>query len=110
MPVNWDLNLLKPLQDVFGESVRYQPVNGDAYDITGIFDRAYTQDVEPPEEGGPAINTTKPVLGVRDAAFRTPPVRGDRVLIKRISTWFVVADIQPDSHGGTRLELNRIKT
>ncbi|EAB9908248.1 hypothetical protein D6J84_14490 [Salmonella enterica subsp. enterica] len=110
MPVNWDLNLLKPLQDVFGESVRYQPVNGDAYDITGIFDRAYTQDVEPTEEGGPAINTTKPVLGVRDAAFRTPPVRGDRVLIKRISTWFVVADIQPDSHGGTRLELNRIKT
>ncbi|EHJ8971175.1 hypothetical protein G6S35_003126 [Salmonella enterica] len=110
MPVDWDRHLLKPLQNVFGESVRYQPVTGDAYDITGIFDRAYTQDVEPLEEGGPAINTTKPVLGVRDAAFSAPPVRGDRVLIKRLNTWFVVADIQPDSHGGTRLELNRIKT
>ncbi|EGG3071024.1 hypothetical protein MOR33_004826 [Salmonella enterica] len=109
MPVNWDLSLLRPLQDVFGECVCYQPVSGDAYNITGIFDRAYTQDVEPLEEGGPTINTTKPVLGVRDAVFRAPPARGDRVLVKRINTWFVVSDVQPDSHGGTRLELNRVK-
>lgn len=112
MPVDWDLKLLQPLQDMFGESVSYQPLNGEAgevYDITGIFDRAYTQDIEPLEEGGPTINTTKPVLGVRDAAFRNPPERGDRVLIKRLNTWFVVSDIQPDSHGGTRLELNRVK-
>ncbi|EBV5082433.1 hypothetical protein DO659_03315 [Salmonella enterica subsp. enterica serovar Minnesota] len=110
MAVNWDRYLLKPLMDVFGESVSYQPSSGDAYNITGVFDRAYTQDVEPLEEGGPTINTTKPVLGVRDAVFRTPPARGDRVLIKRINTWFVVSDVQPDSHGGTRLELNRVKT
>lgn len=75
MPVNWDINLLKPLQDVFGERVSFRPAGGEAYDITGIFDRAYTRDVEPLEPGEPAVNTTRPVLGVRDASFISPPKR-----------------------------------
>ncbi|MEC5321122.1 hypothetical protein VSX61_19640 [Brenneria populi subsp. brevivirga] len=108
MPVNWDTNLLEPLQKVFGERVNIRPAGGEAYDITGIFDRAYTQDVEPLEPGEPTVNTTRPVLGVRDASFIAPPKKGDRVYVYSVETLFVVSDVQPDSHGGTRLELNRV--
>lgn len=110
MPVNWDIHLLQPLQNVFGETVNYRPKGEVAYDITGIFDRAYTRDVEPLEAGDPTINTTKPVLGVRDASFTTQPKAGDRVYVYSVETLFVVCDVQPDSHGGTRLELNRVGT
>jgi hypothetical protein len=105
--VDWDINLLAPLQKVFGESVNYRPATGAAYDITGIFDRAYTQDIQPLDPGDPSINTTLPVLGVRDAVFTIPPTKGDRVYIYRVDTVFVIKDIQPDSHGGSKLILNR---
>lgn len=110
MGIDWDSKLLSPLQAVFGESVNYRPASGTAFDITGIFDRAYTQDVEPLDDGDPTINTTQPVLGVRDAAFSTPPLQGDCLYIPRVAQLFVVKDVQPDSHGGTKLILNRVKT
>ena len=47
----------------------------EPYTISGIFDRAYTQEVEPLDDGS-TINTTKPVLGVRDSQFRAPPKQG----------------------------------
>ncbi len=106
MGINWDAHLLQPLQNVFGEPVNFRPTVGAAYDIIGIFDRAYTQDVETLDEGS-TINTTKPVLGVRDAVFVSPPVKGDRLYIPRVNTVFVVSDVQPDSHGGSKLILNR---
>lgn len=110
MPVDWDRHLLKPLQGVFGEAANWRPRNGDSYDISGIFDRAYTQAVDPLDGDDPGINTTSPVLGVRDAAFRTPPVRGDRLFLYREQCLYVVSDVQPDSHGGTKLILNRVKS
>lgn len=110
-PVDWDKNLLAPLQGVFGESVEYRPRHGAPFDITGIFDRAYTVDVEPVDDNGPTVNTTRPVLGVRDSAFflHQPPEQGDMLYIPRVKTLFKVADVQPDSHGGSRLELNKVK-
>ncbi len=107
MPLDWDLNLLAPLQAVFGEPVNYRPAGGAAYDITGIFDRAYTEAVES-IDGGPTINTTHPVLGVRDAVFITPPKAGDRLFIYKVQTLFVINNVQPDSHGGSILILNRV--
>ncbi|EFJ8793611.1 hypothetical protein AXA14_004893 [Escherichia coli] len=110
MAINWDRHLLKPLEKVFAEAVNWRPSDGsEPYDISGIFDRAYTQDVEPLDDGDPTINTTSPVLGVRDAIFRKPPVRGDRLFLYRESCVYVVSDVQPDSHGGTKLILNRVK-
>ncbi|ARF52782.1 head-tail joining protein [Pantoea stewartii] len=108
--IDWDQNLLAPLEDTFGQPVNYRPAGAAAYDITGIFDRAYTQDVEPLDDGDPTINTTNPVLGVRDAAFRNPPQQGDRLYIPGVAQLFVVKDVQPDSHGGSKLILNRVKT
>ena len=111
MSVNWDRRLLTPLEKVFAEPVNWRPRDGsDPYDIKGIFDRAYTQDVAPPDDGDPTINTTSPVLGVRDAVFRVPPVQGDRLFLYRENRVYVVSDVQPDSHGGTKLILNRVKS
>ncbi len=93
--VDWDINLLAPLQKVFGEPVNYRPTTGTAYDITGIFDRAYTQDIQPLDPGDPSINTTLPVLGVRDAVFTIPPAKGDRVYIYRVDTVFVIKIFNP---------------
>ena len=110
MAIDWDANVLKPLHAVFGEDevIIYTHKTGESYEITGIFDRAHTSDVEP-IEGDVGINTTKPVLGVRDIEFIKEPKQGDKVYIKSVNTTFVVSDPQPDSHGGTRLELNRLK-
>ncbi|QCR38949.1 hypothetical protein [Nissabacter sp. SGAir0207] len=108
--IDWDQHLLAPLQETFGEAVNYRPAGGVAYDITGIFDRAYTQDVEPLEPDDAPINTTHPVLGVQDSAFLTSPKQGDRLYIPRVDQLFVVKDVQPDSHGGSKLILNRVKT
>ncbi|OAT41361.1 hypothetical protein M988_1985 [Hafnia paralvei ATCC 29927] len=110
MSVDWDKHLLQPLQGVFGEPVNWRPRDGSGnYDISGIFDRAYTQDVEPLNEDDPTVNTTNPVLGVRDVAFRSPPVQGDRLFLYREQRLYAVSDIQPDSHGGMKLILNRVK-
>lgn len=109
MPVNWDKQLLAPLEKVFAEPVNWQPRAGKPYDISGIFDRAYTQDVVPLDSDDPGINTTSPVLGVRDAVFHSPPQQGDRLFVYREQRLYAVADVQPDSHGGTKLILNRVK-
>ncbi len=113
MGIDWDLNLLAPLQGVFGDTVNYRPVGGTPYDVSGIFDRAYTQAVDP-LDGGAGINTTAPVVGVRDAEFLSPPKQKDLVYIgtvgKRVvNTLFVIRNVQPDSHGGTLLALNRVE-
>ncbi|MCW6550988.1 head-tail joining protein [Yersinia ruckeri] len=113
MGIHWDQHLLAPLQAVFGDPVEYRPAGGAAYTVSGIFDRAYTQDIEPLDDGS-TINTTKPVLGVRDGEFRSLPKQGDRVFIAvaggvTINTLFTVSDVQPDSHGGSKLILNQVK-
>lgn len=113
MGINWDQHLLRPLHSVFGDPVDYRPAVGVAYTISGIFDRPYTQEVEPLDDGS-TINTTSPVLGVLDSQFILPPKRGDRVFIgtvggTAVNTLFAIADIQPDSHGGSKLILNRVK-
>jgi len=113
MAVDWDRELLSPLQSVFGEPVNYRPKRGTAFDISGIFDRPYTQEVEPLDADDPGINTTQAVLGVRDAEFtaagRALPVQGDRLFVASVQTVFAVSDAQPDSHGGHKLILNRVK-
>ncbi|MCU1787752.1 hypothetical protein CUU54_02625 [Pectobacterium polaris] len=114
MGINWDQHLLAPLHNVFGDPVEYRPASGTPYTISGIFDRAYTQQVESLDDSS-TINTTSPILGVRDSQFIAPPKKGDRVFIgvvggEPVNTLFAVSDIQPDSHGGTKLILNRTKT
>lgn len=106
MGIDWDANLLAPLFEQFGEPVNYRPKSGNAYDITGIFDRAYAQQVESLE--GADINTTNPILGIRDSEFTVLPKKGDKVYIYRIDSLFIVSSVEPDSHGGSKLVLNKV--
>lgn len=113
MGINWDQHLLSPLHGIFGDPVDFRPAGGAPYTVSGIFDRAYTQEVDPLDDGS-TINTTSPVLGVRDSEFISPPKKGDRVFVgvvggNLVNTLFAISDIQPDSHGGSKLILNRIK-
>ncbi|HGJ5858103.1 hypothetical protein [Arsenophonus nasoniae] len=108
MPVDWDKHLLAPLHQVFAERVNWRPKRGESYDIEGIFDRAYVQQMET-LDGESGINTMHPLLGVRDSIFKIPPKKGDQVFVYRVGTLFVVRDIQPDSHGGTHLLLNKVE-
>ncbi|WP_339353678.1 head-tail joining protein, partial [Xenorhabdus budapestensis] len=109
MPIDWDKHLLAPLHKQFAEQVNWRPKYGEPYDIMGVFDRAYTQQVGS-LDGDSDINTTKPLLGVRDAVFKVPPKQGDKVFVYRANTEFIVSDVQPDSHGGTHLQLNKVKS
>lgn len=108
-PVDWDKKLLAPLFGVFGEECEHRPRGGEPYRLTGIFDRAYVQQVIV-EDGGTESNSVFPGLGVRDAECRVKPEQGDIFLIVRTGDLYTVNDVQPDSHGGTRLELNRVKS
>ncbi|MGC6386570.1 hypothetical protein ACMV8I_02750 [Ewingella sp. S1.OA.A_B6] len=113
MSINWGQHLLGPLHGVFGDPVDFRPAGGETYTISGIFDRAYTQEIEPLDDGS-TVNTTSPVLGVLDSQFTSPPKKGDRVFIsivggQTVNTLFTISDIQPDSHGGSKLILNRVK-
>lgn len=108
MSINWDKHLLEPLHNVFAERVNWRPQRGEPYDIEGVFDRAYAQQMAS-LDGESGISTTKPLLGIRDAVLKVPAKQGDRVFIYREGLEFTVSDVQPDSHGGTHLELNRIK-
>lgn len=108
-PVDWDGALLAPLMSVFGEACEHRPRGGEPYTLTGIFDRAYTQQIVG-EDGSPASVSTFPVVGVRDAELEVAPRQGDIFYIIRTGETFTIRDIRPDSHGGTCLELNRVKT
>ncbi len=62
MGINWDRHLLAPLHGVFGDPVEYRPAGSIPYTRSGIFDRAYTQDVDPLDDGS-TINTTQTSVG-----------------------------------------------
>ncbi len=104
--IDWDTRVLAPLEAVFGEEipVLYQPVAGVAYEISGIFDEAYT---EVALAGGMGVTTERPVLGVRLSRFVVPPAQDDRVTIRGLT--YVVKEMRPDSHGAAKLMLNWIK-
>ncbi|HBC1012508.1 TPA: hypothetical protein IGZ65_004161 [Escherichia coli] len=108
-PVDWDRHLLAPLMGVFGEACEHRPRGGEPYRLTGIYDRAYAQQLYG-DDGGTEVVSSFPVVGVRDAELKVTPVQGDLLFIVRTGELFTIRSVMPDSHGGTRLELNRVKT
>lgn len=115
--VDWDAAVLGPVHAVFGNvSVTYQPVAGQPFTLTGIFDRGYRQ-VVVLEDGGEAITSAQPVLGVRVSQMATAPVQSDRFTILSatetalqpfVGAVFIVKEVRPDGHGEARLMLNRV--
>lgn len=103
MAVDWDQNVLAPLEEEFGEAATYIPAVGSSYGITGVFDSAYKDvglidiDID--------ANTVQPVLGVRTNLFQATPVQGDQVRVPSIGKLYLVRDQRPDGHGWTKLML-----
>lgn len=102
--IDWDKNLLQPLQTVFGEAVLYIPLAAQPFTITGVFDEAYREIIE---LDGLPVSAEKPVLGVRLAEFpdQYQPEQNDHVVIKHTNQRYVVKEVRPDGHGSAKLIL-----
>jgi predicted permease len=101
--IDWDANVLAPLEAVFGEPVLYLPAAGASFQVSGVFDEAYR---ELDLAGGIASTTDMPVLGVRLSQFPVAPKQGDSLTVLRTSATYAVKEVRPDSHGAARLMLN----
>lgn len=101
--IDWDKNVLAPLENVFGEPVQYLPAVGAAFSITGIFAEAYK---EVDLAGGMGVTTVTPVVGIRLSQFPNLPTQGDQLTILRTTSTYVVKEVRPDSHGSVLLMLN----
>lgn len=107
-PVDWDSNVLQPLEGVFGEAVNYKTAAGVAVPgIVGVFDAAY-HDVDLSDPLG--TTTAMPVLGVRMSQFANPPVQDDTVQIPSVNTTYVVREVRNDGHGSAKLMLGKVSS
>jgi hypothetical protein len=108
MPIDWDKEVLAPLQDVFAEPVAYTTAAGAVLlDIQGVFDAAY-RNVDLSDPLG--TTTIVPVLGVRLALFIAPPGQDDEIQIPSVNTTYVVREVRPDGHGWAKLMLGRVSS
>ncbi|MGL4859279.1 MAG: head-tail joining protein [Enterobacteriaceae bacterium] len=106
--INWDEHVLSPLNEVFGEPAEFRPKQGESLRIIGIYDRAFSHDVEM-EDGSVTVSTTSPVMNVRAALFSSLPVQGDRLFIESEQAVFAIKDVRPDGKGNLSLVLNATK-
>ena len=104
--IDWDKNVLAPLQSTFGEPVNYQPAAGAAFQVSAIFDEEYQ---EIAIAGGMGSSSTVPVAGVRLSQFPVAPTQGDTLIRLANTTTYVVKEVRPDSHGGVKLMLNYLR-
>lgn len=108
MPIDWDANVLQPLEAEFAEPVNYTTAAGVALPgILGVFDAAY-RDVDLSDPLG--TTTITPVLGVRLALFATEPAQDDTVQVPSINTTYVVREVRKDGHGWAKLMLGKVSS
>jgi hypothetical protein len=114
-PIDWDTLLIGPCMNAFAEPVTYTPAGGAPYQITGVFDRAYLEQLpfgggggQEPLGFGSAGNITaaRPVLGVQLSQFAQEPAQDDTVLIPSVGIAYTVKEVQPDGHGWALLLLS----
>lgn len=106
MPIDWDANVLQPLEAEFAEAVNYTTAAGVAISgILGVFDAAY-RDVDLSDPLG--TTTITPVLGVRLALFTADPAQDDTVQIPSVNTTYVVREVRKDGHGWAKLMLGKV--
>lgn len=101
--IDFDVLVLAPLDQIFGEYVSYQPASGtDAFSLQGIF----TDGFKTPgfdEYGAAKWNQTAPTLGFRIADLPAAPARNDLVSIR--NKQYMVMDCRPDGVGWLVLSL-----
>ena len=107
MPFNFDQLVLGPCVDTFGEVNQgfpipiYTPERGGQFNIDGVFDEAYKENVI---RDGEIVTVTMPVLGVRASGMLIEGKQGDEVIVR--GKTYTVREVRPDSHGHLKLMLN----
>ncbi len=112
MGFDFDGTVLAACMDAFGEqnpdgtpSILYMPGHAAPYDVTGVFDSAYT---ELKFEGEAAVQSRRPMLGARASAFLgLPPCRGE--LFRICGTVYTVQEVHPDGHGHLKIYMQETK-
>jgi hypothetical protein len=109
----WDIDalILAPCVAAFGEMaqgfdlVTYTPQGAAAFQLDGIFDRAY-REIDPLTML--PITSAMPVIGVRVSQFPPgiAPAQGDLLTIR--GGFYVVREVRADGHGAAKLMLNTI--
>lgn len=111
MAIDWDALVLAPLNAVFGEPLTYYPRTGAPFQITGVFDTAYTP-VALDGNGDAGVISARPVCGVRLSEFPIgfDPEAAQKDQLIRVGTGvrYTVKAGKSDGHGHVRLELNRL--
>jgi len=108
VPIDWDANVLQPLEQVYAEAVNYTTAAGVAVPgIVGVFDAAY-KDVDLSDPLG--TTTIVPVLGVRLALFSQTPAQDDTVQVPSVNTTYVVREVRIDGHGWAKLMLGKMSS
>lgn len=101
MAVDFDTLVVKVGVAKFGIPVVYVPASAPRFNVTGVFDRAYSQDAI---KDGVVVTETMPVLGISTSDFPSPPLQGDQLIIN--GQTFIVRELRDDGHGGGKLMLN----
>jgi hypothetical protein len=91
-----------------GGKARYEPRQGAAFDVDGIFDRAWSNVSITTGRNSLPVSTTSPCFGVRAREFPpgVKPQQGGKLTLATGDT-FTVADVQPDGFEYFYLILNR---
>jgi hypothetical protein len=106
MPIDWNAAVLQPLMGVFGEPVIYTPLNGAAFQITGVFDDAYQKEVLF-DDATTGVTTVAAVLGVQLSQFPVAPAQNDSLKVVSNGSTYLVREVRVDSRGGAKLLLTK---
>ena len=95
-------NALGAALSTFGEAVLYVPLEGEPFEVRGIFDNDHREVVGDIE---PAISARGPMVSFRLTDLPiSPDKEGDKLRAR--GQWYEVADVQPDGQGSVDLMLN----
>ena len=101
MAVDFDLLVLAPAFDVFGEPMVYLPGAGPSLPFVGVWNDAYS---DMKFEGDQPVEVTKTVVGCRASSF--PRVPAENELIQARGQTYAIKIVRPDSHGHLNLHLH----
>lgn len=90
--------------DVLGETVTYTPGEGDAVEVTGIFDAVYTR----VDAGQAGVSTSGPSVWLLLADLPTGAADDEDATVTVAAVEYAIKESEPDGKGGLRLLLKKL--
>lgn len=113
MPIDWGAIVIGPLHAVFGERMRYTPVGGASFPVSGVFDDAYLKEVMF-DDASSGVTEVSACVGVQLSDFSSPPQQNDQLFVPanpallRSAATYVVRQPRADGRGAVRLLLSKV--